>query len=82
MGKRIGALIWKASDDEYEEFKSFNTWEEMIEYMKRTWPNWVVDFCDSCKYKGTCTTPKKVRGVLGEVDHIVLLTIHDDFLDT
>lgn len=40
----IKVVIEKASDLDYEEVKHFRSYKELIRYLKKKYPEWVIEF--------------------------------------
>jgi len=65
-------LITKASDIDYEEIKEFKDWNELMEYLKRKYSSWVIEFNQKkIIYNMFCQDNK--------VD--VEVTMYDDFIE-
>ena len=42
--KKIKVKIEKASNWHYKEFKYFKNWNEMVDFMRKTYSMWIIDF--------------------------------------
>jgi len=79
---RICVEIAKASDLLGKRlYKNFNSYEELIKYMKETYDEWVIQFLDKPKYNYEKYIVRKITENLGKCDEYLYLIIYDDFIE-
>ena len=74
---KICALIERASNLK-ETYRQFDSFEEMIKYMKETYHSFVVDLPNGPDFEYYL---KKIKSKLGECDEYIHLLIYDDFIE-
>ena len=42
--KKIKVKIEKASDWRYKKVKHFDNWDEAVDFMRKVYNNWIIDF--------------------------------------
>ena len=79
---RICTYIVKASEMIGKpRYKSFNSYEELLNYMKKTYDEWVIRFLEKPKYNYEKHIIKKITENLGKCDEYLYLIIYDDFIE-
>lgn len=70
---KIGAIIKESGSLNYEEFRRFDSYEEMIRWMRKTYVSWVIEFDVYQLYKD------EIISNLGICDEYIYLEIYNDY---
>jgi len=85
MRMKICCYIVKASDVHYEEYRVFNSWKELLEFMKKQYDRWVLRFLDMflARYKDPYYKEvfEKLQKAFGECSEYLYMIIYDDYIE-
>jgi len=82
---KIGCIIMNVFDAKIEGIRKFNSYEELMEYMRKRYDRWVVQFLNkSCGWSNeyeNLDTIEEIKKAVGECDLYIYLIIYNDWIE-